>query len=139
MTEITGKNLKVDWVYTAGTVTGGTVTLNTDYRTLSINPNIDLAETTAGADADKTYIATIKDATIEWSGLYQSKGTVLAAALESGTGGTLIIYPEGTASGNVKESYPAIAMGAKTNYPYADVVEISCTFQKNGAKVTASA
>jgi len=129
MAEITGKNLVATWVYS-----GGTVDLNTDFRTLSINPNIDLAETTAGADTDKTYIATIKDATIEWSGLYQSKGTALMNALEAGTGGTLIIYPEGTASGFPKESYPAIAMGAKINVPYADVVEISCTFQKNGPK-----
>lgn len=132
MAEITGKNLVAEWVHA-----GGTATLNTDYRTLSINPNIDLAETTAGADDDKTYIATIKDATIEWSGLYQSKGTALMTALEAGTGGTLIIYPEGTASGFPKESYPAIAMGAKMNVPYADVVEISCTFQKNGAKTVA--
>jgi len=129
MAKITGKNLVATWAYS-----GGTVDLNTDFRTLSINPNIDLAETTAGADTDKTYIATIKDATIEWSGLYQSKGTALMNALEAGTGGTLIIYPEGTASGYPKETYPAIAMGAKINVPYADVVEISCTFQKNGPK-----
>lgn len=134
MAEITGKNLVAQWV--SG---GGTILLNTDFRTLSVNPNIDLAETTAGADDDKTYIATIKDATIEWSGLYQSKGTALVNALEAGTGGTLIIYPEGTASGNAKDSYPAIAMGAKTNFPYADVVEISCTFQKNGAKTSGTA
>ena len=129
MAEITGKNLVATWVTTAGTVT-----LNTDFRTLSINPNIDLAETTAGADTDKTYIPTIKDATIEWSGLYQSAGTTLVNALEAGTGGTLTVYPEGTASGKQKDIYPAIAMGAKINIPYVDVVEISCTFQKNGAK-----
>ena len=129
MAEITGKNLVATWAYT-----GGTINLNTDYRTLSINPNIDLAETTAGADTDKTYIATIKDATIEWSGLYQSAGTALVNALEAGTGGTLTVYPEGTASGKQKDIYPAIAMGAKINVPYADVVEISCTFQKNGPK-----
>jgi hypothetical protein len=129
MAEITGKNLVVTWAYS-----GGTVNLNTDFRTLSINPNIDLAETTAGADTDKTYIATIKDATIEWSGLYQSAGTALVRALEAGTGGTLTVYPEGTASGKQKDIYPAIAMGAKINIPYADVVEISCTFQKNGPK-----
>ncbi len=129
MAEITGKNLVATWAYS-----GGTVDLNTDFRTLSINPNIDLAETTAGADTDKTYIATIKDATIEWSGLYQSAGTALVSALEAGTGGTLIISPEGTTTGKSKESYPAIAMGAKMNIPYNEVVEISCTFQKNGAK-----
>lgn len=129
MADITGKNLVATWAYS-----GGTVNLNTDFRTLSINPNIDLAETTAGADTDKTYIATIKDATIEWSGLYQSAGTALVNALEAGTGGTLTVYPEGTASGKQKDVYPAIAMGAKINVPYADVVEISCTFQKNGPK-----
>ena len=129
MAEITGKNLVATWAYS-----GGTVNLNTDFRTLSINPNIDLAETTAGADTDKTYIPTIKDATIEWSGLYQSDGTALVSALEAGTGGTLTVYPEGTASGKQKDIYPAIAMGAKINIPYADVVEISCTFQKNGPK-----
>jgi hypothetical protein len=129
MAEITGKNLVATWAYS-----GGTVNLNTDFRTLSINPNIDLAETTAGADTDKTYIATIKDATIEWSGLYQSEGTALMTALEAGTGGTLTVYPEGTAAGKQPDIYPAIAMGAKLNIPYADVVEISCTFQKNGPK-----
>ena len=129
MAEITGKDLVATWAYS-----GGTVKLNTDFRTLSINPNIDLAETTAGADTDKTYIPTIKDATIEWSGLYQSAGTALVNALEAGTGGTLTVYPEGTASGKQKDIYPAIAMGAKINVPYADVVEISCTFQKNGPK-----
>jgi hypothetical protein len=46
----------------------------------------------------------------------------------------LTVYPEGTASGKQKDIYPAIAMGAKINVPYADVVEISCTFQKNGPK-----
>ena len=129
MAEITGKNLVATWAYT-----GGTINLNTDFRTMSINPNIDLAETTAGADNDKTYIPTIKDATIEWSGLYQSAGTALVSALEPGTQGTLTVYPEGTASGKQKDIYPAIAMGAKINIPYANVVEISCTFQKNGAK-----
>jgi len=129
MAEITGKDLVATWAYS-----GGTVNLNTDFRTLSINPNIDLAETTAGADTDKTYIPTIKDATIEWSGLYQSAGTALVSALEAGTGGTLTVYPEGSATGKQKDVYPAIAMGAKINVPYADVVEISCTFQKNGPK-----
>ncbi len=129
MAEITGKDLNIQWAYS-----GGTVVLSTDFRTLSVNPSIDLAETTAGSDADKTYIATIKDTTIEYSGLYQAGGTALRNALEAGTGGTLIISPEGTTTGKSKESYPAIAMGAKMNIPYNEVVEISCTFQKNGAK-----
>lgn len=133
MTDYTGKNLYAEWVYS-----GGTVVLSSDYRTFSSAPTVGLADTTAGADADRTYIATIKDDVVSYAGLHQSAGTVLKSALEAGTGGTLVLAPEGTVAGKPKESYPAIAMGAKMNYPYDNVVEISCDFQKNGARADAT-
>lgn len=129
MTDVTGKNLAVNWIYS-----GGTVALNTDYRSFNMSDNIDMAETTAGADTDKTYIATIKDSTIDWSGLYQSKGTALETALAVGTGGTLVVYPEGTASGYPVINYPAIVSSYKKAVPYNEVIAIDVTFQKNGAK-----
>ena len=132
MTAFTGKNLVAKWIHT-----GGTINLDSDYRSLNTNDNVDMAETTAGADADKTYIATIKDSTIDWSGLYQSDGTALINALAIGTGGTLEIYPEGTATGKRKETYPVIVTNCKTNYPYNEVVAVDVTFQKNGAKTVA--
>jgi len=128
MADYTGTNANIQWVHA-----GGTAVLSTDYRSVSVNPSIGLADTTAGADTDKTYIATIKDTTIEYAGLMQAGGTVIKAALAAGVGGTLILSSEGTASGKPKESYPAIAMGAKMLYPYDNVVEITCSFQKNGA------
>jgi hypothetical protein len=128
MADITGKNAYITWVYS-----GGTVQLHSDYRTISENPSIDLAECSAGADTNKTYIATLKDATIDWSGLLQADGTAMLAALAPGIEGTLKVYPEGTASGKPSKTYPAICMGARTNIPYNDVVEVSCTFQANGA------
>ena len=125
---IVGKDAVISWVWT-----GGTLNLATDYRSVSVKENVDTAETTAGADTHKTYLATIKSATIDYSGLFPTGGTVLYAALAAGMSGTLTVAPEGTASGKVSHAYPAISMGAKFNIPYADTVEVSCTFQSNGA------
>jgi hypothetical protein len=127
---ITGKNAVINWIWT-----GGTVALNTDYRTISTNEAVDLAETTAGNDTHKTHIATIKSASIDYSGLYPSgtAGTAIIGALAAGNEGTLQVYPEGTASGKLLRTYPSISGGPKLNAPYSDVVEISCTFTSTGA------
>ena len=125
---IVGKDAVISWVWT-----GGTVNLATDYRSVSVKENVDTAETTAGADTHKTFLPTIKSATIDYSGLFPTGGTVLYAALAAGMSGTLTVAPEGTASGKVSKAYPAISMGATYDTPYADVVTVNCTFQSNGA------
>ena len=125
---ITGKDAVISWVWS-----GGTVNLATDYRSVSIKENVDTAETTAGADTHKTYLPTIKSATIDYSGLFPTGGTALYAALAAGVSGTLTVAPEGTAAGKVSKAYPAISMGATYDTPYADVVTVNVTFQSNGA------
>ena len=125
---ITGKDAYISWVWT-----GGTLNLNTDYRSVSVKENVDTAETTAGADTHKTFLPTIKSATIDYSGLFPTGGTALYAALAAGMSGTLTVAPEGTAAGKVSHAYPAICMGATYDTPYADVVTVNCTFQSNGA------
>ena len=127
---ITGKDAYISWASSAGTIN-----LSTDYRSVSINESVDTAETTAGADTHKTYLPTIKSATIDYSGLFPagSAGTALYAALAAGVQGTLTIAPEGTATGKLSKAYPAISMGATFDTPYADVVTVNCTFQSNGA------
>lgn len=125
---ITGKDAVISWVWT-----GGTINLATDYRSVSIKENVDTAETTAGADTHKTFLPTIKSATIDYSGLFPTGGTALYAALAAGVSGTLTVAPEGTAAGKVSKAYPAISMGATYDTPYADVVTVNCTFQSNGA------
>lgn len=130
MTEYVGKNLYAQWV---GSVS--TVTLEGDFRTFSLKPSIALVKATAGADADEVYLATVKDAQMSWAGVAQTGGTVLEDALAEGVEGTLIIGPEGTVTGKRKWTIPAISLGAQFNIPYADVVEITCDFQKSGAMV----
>ena len=124
---ITGKAAYISWASSAGTIN-----LATDYRSVSIKENTDTAETTAGADTHKTYLPTIKSATIDYSGLFPSGGTALYDALAAGVQGTLTVAPEGTATG-VSVAYPAISMGATFDTPYADVVTVNVTFQSNGA------
>lgn len=126
--EFSGSALVCKWIYS-----GGTVTLSGDQRTVTITPSINLINATAGSDADEAYILGTKDATASYSGVAQQGGTATEDALIEGTQGTLEIYPEGNTSGKRKYSMPAISMGPRYNFPYADVVELSVDFQKNGA------
>lgn len=130
MAGMTGQSLSAQWIYS-----GGTVSLDTDYRQSTYTPSVEMYDQSAGADTSKTYIAGIKDGQYSWAGIYQSGGTVIAAALVEGTQGTLIIGREGTAVGKPKETIPAISQGAVINVQYNNLIEISCTFQQNGARV----
>jgi hypothetical protein len=129
MPEYTGSAL-----YAAFVNAGGTLVLSTDYRSLSDDPTIGLVKASAGSDTDETYLTTLKDSKYSWRGVAQTAGTVLVTQLIEGTQGTLIIGREGTASGKPKETVPVISMGGKFNYQYDNIVEITCDFQKNGAR-----
>ena len=126
--EFSGSALSCSWIHS-----GGTVALTGDHRTVTISPTIGLAKATAGSDADEQYLATVKDAVVSWAGVVQSAGTALEDALIEGKSGTLIVGPEGTASGHRKYTIPAISMGPKMNFPFSDVAEMSVDFQKSGA------
>ena len=129
MTAYAGSALYVSWVYS-----GGTVILNGDFKKFDYTPAVDLYDQTAGADVNKTRIVGVKDGQANFSGIMQANGTALTNALMEGTEGTLIVGPEGTASTKQKMTIPAIAMGAKYDIPYNNVVEISCNFVQNGAR-----
>lgn len=128
MPEFTGKDLVLQWIHS-----GGTTALQGDYRSVNWQPAVDFAETTAGSDTHRGRIATIKDATAAIALVDQTGGTAVYAALQPGVSGTLIIGPEGTATGKRKITFPAISAGGQYTYPYNDVVTIACTFNGNGA------
>jgi len=130
MAEYTGKDLVINWFPSAG----GTIALSGDYRALSYKPVVGLVKATAGSDTFESYLATVKDTTLEYTGVMQTAGTALEDALAEGTFGTLIIGPEGTASGKRKYTVPAFSMGGNFRWQYADTVEISCTFQGSGSR-----
>ena len=130
MPTITGKDLDIRWVHS-----GGTVVLSGDYTQFTDTPSVELLDESAGADEYRTYVARLKDSSYAFSARHQASGTAIKTALKEGTAGTLIWSPEGTVTGKVKYTVPAIAQGASMNIPYANLVELSCTFQGNGAPV----
>lgn len=127
MAEFSGSALVCSWVYA-----GGTVTLTGDHRTASLNPGIDLKDASAGSDASKTQIKTLKSWNIQVGAVAQSGGTALEDALVEGTYGTITLQPEGTATGKRKYTGAAFAMGPQFNWPYDDVCEYSVTFDGDG-------
>ena len=133
MATITGKDLILSWIHS-----GGTVVLSGDYTQFTDTPSVELLDESAGADEYRAYIARLKDSTYSLSARYQSAGSALVNSLAAGNLGTLIYHPEGTASGKPKKTIPAISQGAAVNYPYANLVEISVTFQGNGAPTDAT-
>lgn len=129
MANFSGSMLYAQWVYS-----GGTVELQGNFRNFGYTPAIDLIETSAGSDPNKTYLPSLKDGNVTWASVMQSSETSLQTALAEGTEGTLTVGVEGTASGKPKMILPAIAMGANYAQPYNDIVELSCSWQQNGAR-----
>lgn len=124
-----GSSLYVAWIYS-----GGTVALAGDFRTCTYTPSVNLVQETAGADAAASYLAGAKDGAISMTIVQQASGTALFTALAEGTSGTVIIAPEGTASGKQKMTIPAISQGCPWSQPYDNIVELSPAWQQNGAR-----
>jgi hypothetical protein len=134
MAEFYGAGASIQWIYS-----GGTATLSGNYRQLSYKPSIALLDITAGNDATNLYLAAQKDGSADLSGLEDTGGTIGnvsgTLALVEGTSGTLVIGPEGTATGKPKKTIPAICMGIQENVQYKAPTEFSVTFQQNGLRV----
>lgn len=128
MAEFTGTNLVVSWIWS-----GGTVSLSGDYRTVSWNPTIAYADISAGSDTHVGRLTALKDATAAVTLVDSSAGTATYAALGAGVGGTLIIGPEGTATGKRKITFPCFSDGAVYSYTYNDTTTLSVNFTGNGS------
>lgn len=124
MTEfISGPSMVLSWAYS-----GGTVSLNADYRNVQWNPSTAYADVTAGQDTQIGRLPTLKDATCSIELVNASGGTALYAALQPQVAGTLTIQPEGTASNNRVITFPSYCDGAQYPHPYADTATITCNF-----------
>lgn len=125
---VSGSTMVLQWIWS-----GGTTSLAADYRTVTWTPAVDIVDGTAGADTSKTLYMGKRSATCDITLVTQAGGTALNAALDAGVTGTLIVGPEGTATGKPKITFPSFSQGAKLDYPYNDVAVISCTFASQGA------
>jgi len=129
--EFAGSAAYLEWIYSSGTVV-----LNTDFRTITYTPSMELIDATAGADAYRQSIASFTSVQLTFSGIFPSNGTAQMQALKERTTGTVNYGPAGTATNSPKVSFPAVVGGPAFNEPYADVVEISCTFSLYNGTVT---
>lgn len=134
MTCFAGSSLVVAWVQAAATTT-----LTGDHKSASYTPSINFIDCTGGPDANKSYIANVKDGSWTFNANMQSGtasgGTSVYTTLAEGNAGTLWIYPEGLTAGKSYISLPSLAQGAGFSWPYDNVVEVTANGQQNGARV----
>ncbi|SRR5581483_6559466 len=117
----------------AGYIKFGTTVLAADFRTFDAEEEVGLADASAGNDANRTYLVTLKDgkATIEL--VAQADGTALWNALAPGTQGTLEWGDEGSAVGKPRHTVNAIVQKRKRTVPYDDIVVLNFDLQFSGA------
>ena len=125
---VAGSTMVLQWIYS-----GGTISFAADERSVAWTPSVETIDATAGADTVRKRIISFKDATASVSLLDQTNAAGTASALDAGVSGTLIIGPEGTATGKRKITFPSISQGAKYSWPFDNVAEITCDFIANGA------
>ena len=109
------------------------VVLDTDYRSFSGSETGELADQTAGADANRTYLPTVKDGTFTTTILVQTDDTTTWGAVAVHGEGTLEWAEEGTAAGNMRHYVNAIVTDRTKSGEYADVVVADITWQFSGA------
>lgn len=121
----------IQWIWS-----GGTLTLQGDYRKLDLTPSIKEAIGTAGSDAREQRLPTVKDFKASIQLVADVGGTAVLAALAEGVQGTLIAGPEGTAAGKPKTTASAICQGAVQHYAYATESLIDCSWDGDGVTYT---
>lgn len=127
---------RVIWGTSDG-VLSGTVTVTGDQRSLGWNEDTDKAETTAGSDAAKSFVNTVRDTQIDLTLLDNgASGSALYQALSVGYWGTIEFGHLGSATGSPKYSCKYFVESLDTEYPYKDEVERNYTLQRSGDWIT---
>lgn len=122
-----GSVLYLAWVYS-----GGTVELHPNFRSFTWATDLNFIDATAGADAFEVLLASYGTGQdFSATSVAQVNGSVLLSAMDKQTSGTVIYGPEGTATGKIKYSIPAISKGPSFNQPYNDVNEITLSWRQS--------
>lgn len=125
MAHYTGKDLYIEF--------GGQAVGDSEYRSLSVDRQIDTVEVSAGADTDKSYLTTLRDASFSLTYVDENaSGTLVNQALYEGAYGTLVWGPQGTASGKPKFSCAAWVTSVSAGMEYNAEVTRDVSLQKDG-------
>jgi hypothetical protein len=112
---------------------GGTAALQTDYRAAAVQSGVGLVESTAGADPHDQWLPTTANGEFTLTVLHAG-GTAIWTALAPGNQGTVIVGPQGTATGSIKHTIPAVVMTRNGEYPYKDVATIVVTMRETNIR-----
>ena len=121
---------------TAGWIKFGSTVLSTDYRAFSPTETGDVVDASAGADAERTYLTTLKDGTATASLVIQTgAGTLVWAAVAPLTDDTLWWAEEGSSVNKQIHYVWAIVTERRKSMGYTDLVVADVTWQFSSAVV----
>jgi len=105
----------------------------THVRSASVTSAINMVDITAAADTFRGQITTVTsfEATVEM--LYDDTTDLFDTELAPGSSQTLIVNPEGVASGAIKISGTAFVTGVQFSAPYDGLVVASVSLSGNSA------
>ncbi len=116
---------------------GGTMTLQDQYRSLKPSWSQDAIDSTAGTVNWREFLAGLRQWTVSYEGLNNGTasplGTADVAILRSLTTGTIEIYPFGTATGQLKLSGSGFPTKVDADIKYDDVAPLTFEWQGSGA------
>jgi hypothetical protein len=110
----------------------GSAVLDTDYRSFSATEDGGVVDASAGADANRTYLTTLKDGTASTTIVVQAGDTTTWDAVAPLTSGSLIWAEQGSAAGTRNYRCDAIVLSREKSMEYADLVVGDIEFQFNG-------
>lgn len=112
----------------------GGVDVSGDGRSVSFEESADALDSTTYGDTAREKVPGLLDSsgsleaidtTGAWSTAWQ--------AIDPGTSGTLVVYPEGNTAGNRRISCTAIVTGRSLTVPYDDIANFTMSFEVSGA------
>ena len=105
----------------------------THVRSATMNASINTVDITAAADTFRGVLTTVTAFESSVEMLYDDTTDLFDTELAMGASGTLIINPEGVASGAIKLSGTAIVTAVSYSAPYDGLVVASVSFMGNSA------
>ena len=111
---------------------GGNV-LDTDYRAFSSTETGGVVDASAGADANRTYLTTLKDGTATATVVVQVNDAAAWLVVVPGTAGTLQWAEEGNSSGSQCHNVYAYVTERRKTMAYADLIVADVSWQFTSA------
>ena len=99
----------------------------------TLETTADVIESTELSDTNKTYEVSRKSGTVTVECMWDETDSNGQIVLQEATGVTLLLYPEGSDSGDFYYSVPAIVTGNSVAVTMDDIIRLSISCQINGA------